>query len=514
MAKETFDFVIPLYRWRWNTRAVLEGLTHHYRPRAIHIIAPETEVLAIAPQVKEWQVAPVYTHSEENFFHKSGLTKEAICSELDLGKSLYTPGWFYQQLLKLGASEGIDDLSEWYVVWDSDLLPVDTWPLILEEKHSFALLQHNQWGNAHIVHKWAEWIRSVLGVEPVTDQEGTFIPHHMWFKQEHLASFKQQVQNYFQSDDSWLLLMMRSANKFETFSEYWCYSSWVAAKAPGDLAFHPYEQYGATTERFFDDGTGLFSTTLKSKRSMGSESDIFSPTYAEIESFIRAEYEAEALPSSLSFESSPRHLKKDKKNMHIEERRSRWNPRNSSDLRLNLGCGSRPIEGYINVDKFGNPDVNLDLETFPWPWEDNTVAEIELSHVLEHLGQQAEVYLKIIQEIYRICKPGARVHVIVPHHRHDNLLHDPTHVRPITPYGLSMFSQKFNQERQAKGYPTTPLGIYLGVDFDLVETIYKPSELWSELYPDRADDTEYLLQQSALYNNLIQEVDMTLVAIK
>jgi hypothetical protein len=184
------------------------------------------------------------------------------------------------------------------------------------------------------------------------------------------------------------------------------------------------------------------------------------------------------------------------------------------DLRLNLGCGTRHLEGYINVDKFGSPEYQLDLETFPWPWEDNSVAEIEMSHVLEHLGQQTEVYLKIIQEIYRICKPGAKVHIKVPHHRHDNLLHDPTHVRPITVYGLSMFSQKFNQERQAKGYPTTPLGIYLGVDFELVETNYIPSEIWYKLETERANDTEYLLQQSALYNNLIQEVDMTLVAIK
>jgi len=103
-----------------------------------------------------------------------------------------------------------------------------------------------------------------------------------------------------------------------------------------------------------------------------------------------------------------------------------------SDLRLNLGCGAKHLEGYINVDKFGNPDIRLDLETFHWPWEDNSAIEIELSHVLEHLGQQTEVYLKIIQEIYRICKAGAKVHVRVPQHRHDDLLHDPTHMRAIT----------------------------------------------------------------------------------
>ena len=150
------------------------------------------------------------------------------------------------------------------------------------------------------------------------------------------------------------------------------------------------------------------------------------------------------------------------------------------DLRLNLGCGTKHLDGYINVDKFGNPDLKLDLETFPWPWEDNSVVEVELRHVLEHLGQQTKVYLKIIQELYQICQSQVRVHVVVPHHRHDDLLHDPTHVRPITPFGLSMFSKKLNKQWQANGDATTPLGLYLDVDFELVETLYIPSELWYE----------------------------------
>ena len=185
-----------------------------------------------------------------------------------------------------------------------------------------------------------------------------------------------------------------------------------------------------------------------------------------------------------------------------------------SELNLNLGCGAKLRENYLNVDKFGEPDLKVDLEELPWPWEDNSVATIELSHVLEHLGQQTSVYLKIIQEMYRVCKPNATVHIVVPHHRHDNLLHDPTHVRPITPYSLSMFSQKFNKECQLKGQPTTPLGIYLGVDFELVKTVYVPSKLWYKFETERADDMDYLLEQSSFYNNLIQEVDMTLMAIK
>ena len=336
---EVLDIVIPLYQVRWNTRAVLEGLTAHYKPRAIHVIAPGIQARSLAEMAQEWSTAPLYTHEEETFFQSLGLTKDLICAEIDLGQSLYTPGWFYQQLLKLGAFEGIADLSEWYLVWDSDLLPVNAWDSIerkqQETKYSFALLQHKNWGNPSIVSKWATWINSVLGVDVLINDEGTFVPHHMWFKQEHLKSFVKQIQKYYQSSENWLLLMMRSANEFGTFSEYWSYVSWVAQQAPEDISFYDYSHYGETSERFFDDGTGMFSNALRRHQRKEHESNLV-PSYAEIRSFIDAAYDRDTLPSSLSFESSPRHLKKDEENMHIEELRSRWNPRNNKDRELDV----------------------------------------------------------------------------------------------------------------------------------------------------------------------------------
>lgn len=332
MTHPPFDFVIPLFKVRWNTRATLEGLTYHYQPRSIHVMTPGAEARSLEQQAADWQVAPLHIHPEESFFEPIGLSKDTICAELDLGESLYTPGWFYQQLLKLGAFEGIPDLSEWYLVWDSDLLPVATWPIWQTEaeqvKHPFALLQHNEYGNPQIVETWATWIRTVLEVNPLTDPVGTFIPHHMWFCQRHLKSFAQRVQSYYQSEDHWLKLMMRSANDFGTFSEYWSYTSWVAAQAPADLTFYPYEQFGETTERFFDDGTGLFSTALRDR--WGDADTLaasYTPAYETVLAFIHQAYGTDPLPSSIAFESSPRHLKKDAKNMHIEESRSRWNPR-------------------------------------------------------------------------------------------------------------------------------------------------------------------------------------------
>ena len=184
------------------------------------------------------------------------------------------------------------------------------------------------------------------------------------------------------------------------------------------------------------------------------------------------------------------------------------------DLRLNLGCGAKRLDSYINVDKFGEPDLRFNLETFPYPWENNSVAEIKRHYVLEHLGQQTEVYLKIIQELYRICKPEAKVQIKDPHHRSDQFFHDPTHVRPITPVGLSMFSKRQNREWQASGKSFTLLALYLNVDFELTHVAYTPSEVWFERYPESASDEKLLFKESQVYSNLIREVEMTLTAIK
>lgn len=135
-------------------------------------------------------------------------------------------------------------------------------------------------------------------------------------------------------------------------------------------------------------------------------------------------------------------------------------------MRLNLGCGTNLVDGYVNVDMVGKPDVLCDLEVFPWPWPDSSVDEVRAHHVLEHLGRTPEVFVGVVKEMWRVCRPGARVDIVVPHPRSDDFLNDPTHVRPITFQTMRMFSRRLNLEWQREGWSDTKLALIHGVDFE------------------------------------------------
>ncbi len=82
-------------------------------------------------------------------------------------------------------------------------------------------------------------------------------------------------------------------------------------------------------------------------------------------------------------------------------------------MRLNLGCGERKKDGYVNVDLCGNPDQRVDLSVFPWPWENDSCDEVYSEHFLEHVAD----YEKTVLEMHRILKPNGVLHFKVPHHR-------------------------------------------------------------------------------------------------
>lgn len=183
-------------------------------------------------------------------------------------------------------------------------------------------------------------------------------------------------------------------------------------------------------------------------------------------------------------------------------------------MKLNLGCGSQILPGYCNVDKFGEPDLKWDLEAFPWPWPDDSAEEVLLSHVLEHLGQTPNAFLAVMQELYRVCRNGALVRVIVPHPRSDLFLADPTHVRAITPLMLELFSRRLNQEWRQMGGANTPLALQCGVDFEIVSSVMILEEPYLSLHRSGRITTEQLQEMERTQNNIVSQIEMVLKVVK
>jgi SAM-dependent methyltransferase len=80
---------------------------------------------------------------------------------------------------------------------------------------------------------------------------------------------------------------------------------------------------------------------------------------------------------------------------------------------LNLGAGKKLIKGAVNCDVTPYPGIDqiVDLNKFPWPWEDGSIDGIHASHVIEHFPDQ-EVFIK---ECLRILKKGGFLRLVLPH---------------------------------------------------------------------------------------------------
>ena len=94
-----------------------------------------------------------------------------------------------------------------------------------------------------------------------------------------------------------------------------------------------------------------------------------------------------------------------------------------STTRLNIGCGGRPLRGYINIDmdtldqirlRYPNQIFDDDLivvqyDIFNLPFPDNSVDEIRSEGLIEHLPFIDEP--KFFYEIVRILKPGGILYI-------------------------------------------------------------------------------------------------------
>lgn len=139
-------------------------------------------------------------------------------------------------------------------------------------------------------------------------------------------------------------------------------------------------------------------------------------------------------------------------------------------LKLNLGCGQKKIDGYINVDssEYCKPDILLDLENTPYPFLSNSVKEIRMKSVLEHMPHDPKKFFDIMKEIYRISENEAKIYIECPHPFHRWQVVDFTHQKPIHIEGLQMLDKKYCEELIRVKSTKSPLAIMYNINFKII----------------------------------------------
>jgi SAM-dependent methyltransferase len=93
--------------------------------------------------------------------------------------------------------------------------------------------------------------------------------------------------------------------------------------------------------------------------------------------------------------------------------------------KLNLGCGTQNSPGFVGIDRFPMPGVDLlvDLDSGSLPFQDGAFDLIYANHSLEHVTD----LMALMKEIWRVGKPGAQVCIGAPYYSQGLNLANPYH---------------------------------------------------------------------------------------
>jgi len=128
------------------------------------------------------------------------------------------------------------------------------------------------------------------------------------------------------------------------------------------------------------------------------------------------------------FNKTNRHINKKWHMTNFWEKQAMDTQRDPDGICLNLGCGYRKLDGFVNIDtrKEVNPDLVHDV--IPGlPYDDNSVDQVRADDFLEHIPIGKTVH--VISEIWRVLKPGGVFESSTPDAEYgQGAFQDPTHV--------------------------------------------------------------------------------------
>lgn len=157
---------------------------------------------------------------------------------------------------------------------------------------------------------------------------------------------------------------------------------------------------------------------------------------------------------------------------------------------LDLGCGPTPRNPYNATEAYG-VDINdvgfdfvkkADLAIEPIPFETSSMDFITAFDFIEHVprlvyidGQRRSSFIELMNEIWRVLKPGGIFRAHTPAYPHPEAFIDPTHVNFITEGTVRYFCENSGLTEFGKMYGFNGSFQALNVQWD---TTYKFHLIW------------------------------------
>lgn len=158
-------------------------------------------------------------------------------------------------------------------------------------------------------------------------------------------------------------------------------------------------------------------------------------------------------------------------------------------IRLDIGCGENKNPGFVGIDilPLKGVDIVWDMEEFPWPLPDECVLTATASHVLEHINPAKGIFLKFMDEVWRIMKPGGQFAFVVPHASSHGYQQDPTHVNMINETTMHYF----DPDPEMRSMGPQLYNFYRPKPWKIERQYYSPQANLEVLLTKRIEDPEY-----------------------
>ena len=115
-------------------------------------------------------------------------------------------------------------------------------------------------------------------------------------------------------------------------------------------------------------------------------------------------------------------------------------------MKINLGCGKRKLNGFLNCDnrKEVNPDLVCDVAD-GLPFEDSSIEEVKAIDFLEHIPLGKTI--GVIEDIWRVLIPGGIFESFTPDAEYgQGAFQDPMHLSFWVENSWKYFSEAMSRE--------------------------------------------------------------------